>query len=146
MKSYDVIIVGAGHNGLVCAGYLAASGLDVLVLERSRRFGGPAAKIEFLPGYFSTVSNSPGSLEPKIARDLELERHGLRFLVQDPTLVHPLEDGRLFVAWRDRERTARQLDAFAPGEAARYDSLFKYIQDFADKLGISLFRPPPSLQ
>lgn len=144
--SFDAIVVGGGHNGLVCAGYLAGAGLRVLVLERAPRLGGPAAKVEVLPGYFTTMSNSPGSLEPKIARDLELERHGLTFLPQDPTLVHPLEDGRLFVAWRERERTAAQLESYAPGESARYDAMFKYVQDFADKLGISLFEPPPTLQ
>lgn len=146
MSRTDVIIIGGGHNGLVCAGYLAAAGLRVTVLESSSLLGGPAAKVEFLPGYFSTVTNSPGSLEPKIVRELELERFGLKFLPQDPTLVHPLEGDRLFVAWRERARTAAQLDAFAPGEAARYDALFKYVQDFADKLGISVFRPPPTLQ
>lgn len=115
-------------------------------MERGPRLGGPAGKVEFLPGYACTFSNSPGSLEPKIARDLELERHGLKFQTQDPTLVHPLDDGRLFVAWRDRARTAAQFDAFAPGEAQRYEAMFKYVQDFADKLGISVFRPPPTLQ
>ncbi|MCK6450930.1 MAG: NAD(P)/FAD-dependent oxidoreductase [Alphaproteobacteria bacterium] len=146
MTSHDVIVVGGGHNGLVCAAYLAGAGLDVLVLERGLRLGGPAGTVEFLPGYSCTYSNSPGSLEPKIARELELERHGLRFLAQDPTLVHPLGDGRLFVAWRDRDRTSAQFDAFAPGEARRYDAMFKYVQDFADRLGISLFRPPPTLR
>ncbi|MBI3706699.1 MAG: NAD(P)/FAD-dependent oxidoreductase, partial [Proteobacteria bacterium] len=145
MTSFDVAIVGGGHNALVCAGYLAGAGLQVVVLERSPRLGGPVAKVEFLPGYHCSFSNSPGSLEPKIARDLELERHGLHFKTQDPMLVHPLADGRLFVGWRERARNAAQLEAFAPGEAARYDDLFKYVQDFADKLGISLFRPPPTL-
>lgn len=146
MASFDAVVVGGGHNGLVSAGYLAGAGLKVVVLDRSPILGGPAAKREFLPGYFTTFSNSPGSLEPKIARDLELERHGLAFKLQNPTLVHPLEDGRLFVGWRERERNAAQFDAIAAGEAERYDRFFKFFQDFADKLGISLFRPPPTLQ
>ena len=145
-EPFDAIVVGGGHNGLACAGYLAGSGLRVLVLERRGRVGGPAAKVEFLPGYSTTYSNSPGSLEPKIVRDLELERHGLRYRLQNPMLVHPLEDGRLFVAWRDRARIKEQLESFAPGEAGRYDAFFRYLQTFADKLGISLFRPPPTLQ
>ena len=118
-KSYDVVIVGGGHNGLVCAGYLAGAGLSVCVVERSPILGGPAGKREFLPGYFTTYSNSPGSFEPKIAQELELQRHGLQFKPQDPTLVHPFDDGRLFVAWRDRKRTAEQFESFAPDEATR---------------------------
>jgi phytoene dehydrogenase-like protein len=143
---FDAVIVGGGHSGLVAAGYLAGAGLSVAVLEGGPRMGGPAATIEFLPGYRSTIANSPGSLEPKIVRDLELERFGLRFQPIDPTLVHPLADGRLFVGWRDKARTQAQIDAFAPGESARYDALFAYIEAFARKLGISVFRPPPSLQ
>jgi phytoene dehydrogenase-like protein len=145
-NSYDAIVIGGGHSGLVAAGYLAGAGLRVAVLERSERFGGPVATIEFMPGYRTTIANSPGSLEPKIVSDLELERHGLRFLPLDPTLVHPLADGSLFVGWRDRARTALQFDGYAPGEAARYDAFFAYLQAFAEKLGISVFRAPPTLQ
>jgi phytoene dehydrogenase-like protein len=145
MQSYDVIVVGGGHNGLVAAGYLSEAGLRVLVVEGRAQLGGPVARVEFMPGYKTTITNSPGSLEPRIVRDLELERHGLRFVKADPTLVHPLEDGRLFVAWRDKQRTQSQLEAFAPGEAARYEAMHVYLQEFADKLGISLFREPPSL-
>jgi phytoene dehydrogenase-like protein len=145
-NTYDALILGGGHSGLVAAGYLAGAGLSVAVLERGPRLGGPAATVEFMPGYRTTVANSPGSLEPKIVQDLELERHGLRFQPLDPTLVHPLADGSLFIGWRDRARTAAQFDAYAPGEAARYDAFFAYLDAFAQRLGISVFKPPPSLQ
>ncbi len=143
--NYEAIIVGGGHNGLVAASYLAAAGLAVVVLEAAPRLGGPAATVEFMPGYRTAISNSPGSLEPKIVADLALERHGLRFIRPDPTLVHPLTDGRLYVGWRDQARNAEQLERFAPGEAARYKSFFDYLQNFAERLGISLFAPPPTL-
>lgn len=145
-KRPDVIVVGGGHNGLVAACYLGAAGLRVLVLEAADRLGGPVATVEFMPGYFSTITNSPGSLEPKIVKDLNLERFGLEFVRPDPTLVQPLEGGHLYVGWRDPARNNAQLEAFAPGEASRYQAFFNYIQRFADRLGISLFEPPPSLQ
>jgi phytoene dehydrogenase-like protein len=147
---FEAIVVGGGHNGLVAAAYLGRAGLRTLVIEASPRLGGPAATLEFMPGYFTTVANSPGSLEPKIVEDLELERYGLKFVRPDPTLVHPLasESGgdRLYVGWRDPARNHAQLETYAPGEAKRYDAFFAYLQRFADRLGISIFEPPPSLQ
>lgn len=143
---YDAIVIGGGHNGLVAASYLGRAGLKTLVVEASPRLGGPAATIEFMPGYFTTIANSPGSLEPKIVNDLELERLGLKFVRPDPTLVQPLTDGRLYVGWRDPARNNAQLETFAPGESARYEAFFAYLQRFADRLGISIFEPPPTLQ
>jgi len=143
---FDAIVVGGGHNGLVAAAYLCHAGLKTLVVEANPRLGGPAATLEFMPGYFTTIANSPGSLEPKVVSDLELERHGLKFVRPDPTLVQPLDGGRLYVGWRDPARNQAQIEAFAPGEAARYDAFFAYLQRFADRLGISIFEPPPSLQ
>jgi phytoene dehydrogenase-like protein len=144
-RRFDAIIVGGGHNGLVAGGYLAATGLAVLIVEAAPRVGGPAATVEFMPGYRTSISNSPGSLEPKVVADLELERHGLRFTRPDPTLVHPLPGERLYVGWRDPARNAAQLERFATGEAARYQAFFDYLQNFANRLGISLFGPPPTL-
>ena len=145
-RRFEAIVVGGGHNGLVAAAYLGRAGLRTLVIEASPRLGGPAATVEFMPGYFTTVANSPGSLEPKIVEDLELERYGLKFVRPDPTLVQPLEGDRLYVGWRDPARNHAQLDTYAPGESKRYDAFFAYLQRFADRLGISIFEPPPSLQ
>ena len=75
-----IVIVGAGHNGLVAACYLARAGLKPLVLERRNVVGGAAVTEEFYPGYrCSTLAHSAGPLLPRVARDLRLERHGLEF-------------------------------------------------------------------
>lgn len=144
-ESYDAVIVGGGHNGLVAAGYLGRAGLRVLVVEARDRLGGPAGTWEFIPGYRTAVTNSPGSLEPRFVEELELRKHGLAFHTVDPTLVQPLERERLFVGHRDRARTSAQLDAFHPGDAAGYAALFAHVQSFADRARVSLFREPPTL-
>ncbi|MCG8358961.1 MAG: NAD(P)/FAD-dependent oxidoreductase [Kiloniellales bacterium] len=146
MSDHDVLILGGGHNGLVAAGYLAAAGLNVAIAERNDFVGGPAARREFMPGYFSTITNSPGSLEPVIVSDMRLTDFGLRFVRPDPTLVHPLKHSRPFIGWRERLRTEEILESFAQGEAERYNAFNAYLEEFARKLGISLFREPPTLK
>ncbi|MCS5556347.1 MAG: FAD-dependent oxidoreductase, partial [Arenicellales bacterium] len=107
-NKYDVVVVGAGHNGLTCAGYLARAGLKVLVLERRDRVGGLCTEYEFMPGFKASMPNSPGSLEPKVVSDLELKKFGLEFRSPDPSLVVPFPDGRAMVAWRDPQQTAEE--------------------------------------
>jgi len=85
---YDVVVVGAGHNGLTCAGYLARAGLKVLVLERRDRVGGLCTEYEFMPGFTASMPNSPGSLEPKVVSDLELKKFGLEFRSPDPLWLY----------------------------------------------------------
>lgn len=87
-EDYDVILVGAGHNGLVCAGYLAKAGRKVLVLESGDTAGGAAATREFAPGYsVSSCAQWLYQLHPQVSRDLELERHGLQLAAKDVASV-----------------------------------------------------------
>lgn len=142
---FDAIVIGAGHNGLVTAAYLARSGLSVALLEARPVLGGPVGTYEFLPGYRAAFTNSPGSLEQKVVQDLDLAAHGLRFIRPDPTLVHRFDSGA-FIGWRDRARVAAQLDACAPGEAARYGDLLNDLEALARALGISLYEPARDLE
>jgi len=141
---YDVAVLGAGHNGLVAAAYLARAGLSVIVLERRQILGGPVGTYEFLPGYRTAFTNSPGSLDPRVVEELDLKSHGLRFVRPDPTLVHHFPD-RPFIAWRDSDKTRPQFDAFAAGDADRYKYLVGRLEDLARKLNISVYEPAPDL-
>jgi phytoene dehydrogenase-like protein len=107
----DVAIVGAGHNGLVAAAYIARAGLRVTAFERRDIVGGACVTEELWPG----VRASPGAytlslLRSEIVRDLELERHGLSVRVHEPYLFAPFPDGRRVVSWSDSERTHAQLE------------------------------------
>lgn len=143
-SAYDAIVVGGGHNGLVAAFYLAEAGSRVLVLERRERVGGPVATVEFFPGYRSAMTNSPGSLEPKIVHDMALESHGLRWIKPDPAVVMPFPDGRFFVGWRDQNKTREMLRRFSARDAEAYARVFAFFDDFARRIGVSVFEPPPS--
>ncbi|MBM3573211.1 MAG: NAD(P)/FAD-dependent oxidoreductase, partial [Alphaproteobacteria bacterium] len=146
VQRFDALVVGGGHNGLVAAFYLARAGLKVAVLERRHIVGGPCARVEYFPGYFSSITNSPGSLEPKIVRDMELERHGLKFIQANPTLVHPFYGDRAFIGWREREKTDKLMTEFSAKDAVAYHQIFDFLNAFGAKLGVSLFKPPPTLQ
>jgi phytoene dehydrogenase-like protein len=121
----DAVVIGAGHNGLVAAAYLARAGLDVEVFERRDIVGGACVTEELWPG----VRASPGAytlslLRAEIIRDLDLAGHGLRVDVHEPYLFAPFPDGRKVVTWSSRERTHAQLArdwsaADADGYAAR---------------------------
>ena len=104
-KSYDAIVVGAGHNGLTAAAYLARGGLSTLVLERREIVGGCCVTEEIMPGCrASTTSYIASMLRPTVIRDLNLSAHGLRMVPCDPALVVPFPDGQAVPWWADRAR------------------------------------------
>ena len=116
-NSYDAIIVGGGHNGLVTAAYLAKAGKRVLVLERRHLLGGAAVSEEIFPGFtYSVFSYVVSLLRPEIIRDLELPRHGLQILPLEST-VTPLPNGDYLAGWGDADLTRREIYRHSPKDA-----------------------------
>src|SRR3989475_550267 len=114
---YDAIVVGGGHNGLVCAAYLARAGRKTLVLERRPLVGGAAVTEEVFPGFkFSVFSYVVSLLRPEIIRDLDLPRHGLQILPLEST-VTPLDNGDYLASWSDPDETRRELCRHSPRDA-----------------------------
>src|SRR5215831_8680590 len=95
MQTYDVVVIGGGHNGLTCAAYLGMAGLKVTVLERRSVVGGAAVTEEFYPGFRNSVAAYTVSLlNPRIIRDLDLPAHGLRIVERELSNFLPTADGR----------------------------------------------------
>jgi phytoene dehydrogenase-like protein len=139
---YDVVIVGGGHNGLVCAAYLARAGRQVLVLERRERVGGAAMTEEVFPGFrFSVFSYVVSLLRPEIIRDLELPRHGLHILPLESTLT-PLENDYL-AQWNDHDQNRRELARHSLRDAEAYDEFGLMLHQMARAIKPLLALAPP---
>ena len=141
--TYDAIIVGGGHNGLVAAAYLARAGRRVLVLERRHLVGGAAVTEEIFPGYkFSVFSYVVSLLRPEIIRDLNLPGHGLQVLPLESTLT-PLPNGDYLASWADHDATRRELLRHSPVDAEAYDEFGRLMHHMAMAVRPILGMIPP---
>lgn len=135
-RNYDVIIIGAGHNGLVTAAYLARAGQRVLVLERREVVGGACVSEEVWPGYkVSTAAYVSSLLRPHIIRDLDLKRHGLEFLPRNPSSFTPLPDGRYLLLGPARDFNLGEIAKFSARDAEafpRYEAMLERVADFVE--------------
>jgi phytoene dehydrogenase-like protein len=138
----DALIIGGGHNGLVCAAYLAATGLKVTVLERRRIVGGAAVTEEFHPGFRNSVASYTVSLlNPKVIRDLDLARHGLRVVERRAANFLPTADGRYLLTGEGR--TQSEVARFSARDAARLPEYGARLEAIADVLrDLALTTPP----
>src|SRR5438046_1018271 len=128
---YEVIVIGAGHNGLTAAAYLARAGRRVLVLERRHLVGGAAVSEEVFPGFrFSVCSYVVSLLRPEIIRELELPRHGLEMLPLDGTFT-PMPDGHYLWRFDDHAATRREICRHSRRDAEAYDEYGKAMVDMA---------------
>lgn len=140
-ENHDIVIIGGGHNGLVCAFYLAKAGFKVKVLERRGVVGGAAVTEEFHPGFRNSVASYTVSLlNPKVIADLDLHRHGLKIVERRLANFLPLPDGNYIKGGEGVTRS--EIARFSARDAERYDAYGAEIDAIADVLrGLVLQQP-----
>jgi phytoene dehydrogenase-like protein len=144
MNETDVVIIGAGHNGLTCAAYLAAAGLRVRVVERRKVVGGAAVTEEFAPGFRNSVAAYTVSLlNPKIISDLKLAEHGLKIVERRVQNFLPSPDGSILVTGEGR--TKESLAKLSPHDAEALEGFNRKLEEIADVLRAFVLRAPPNL-
>lgn len=144
MSTYDAIIIGAGHNGLTCAAYLAMGGMRVKVVERRKVVGGAAVTEEFHPGFRNSVAAYTVSLlNPKVIADLRLHEHGLRVIERRAQNFLPTPDGHHLVTGEGRTEAA--IARLNPRDASRYIAFARDLEAIADVLRAFVLRAPPNL-
>src|SRR6516164_6135304 len=145
MARYDVIIIGAGHNGLVCAAYLARAGRRVLVLERREMVGGCAVTEEIWPGYrVSTAAYLTSLLQERIIEELELPRFGYQVDAKDPAFFSVFPDGRHFFMWQDRSKTLAEIAKFSRHDAEVYPAYEDQLERISQVVETLLLTTPPA--
>jgi len=144
--NYDAIIIGAGHNGLVTACYLARAGWKVLVLERRYIVGGACVTEETFPGFkVSTAAYVNSLFRKEIIRDLHLAKHGFAVLERNPSSFTPFPDGRSLLMGPDNELTLREIAKFNVRDAENYPKYNAMLERVADVVEPTLLLRPPNL-
>ncbi len=142
---YDAIIVGAGHNGLVAACYLAGAGLNVCMVERYHEVGGAAITEELIPGFRVSTGSYVLSLAPrKIFDELGAWDEGIELLERNPRFFAPFPDGRYLTWWSDREQCMAEIRKFSEKDARNYDRYDDFTERAARVMDKFILRRPPS--
>ncbi|MBC5809329.1 MAG: NAD(P)/FAD-dependent oxidoreductase [Candidatus Eremiobacteraeota bacterium] len=145
MKSYDAIVIGGGHNGLVTAAYLARAKRSVLVLERRYLVGGACVTEETFPGYkVSTAAYVNSLFRPEIVRDLKLHAYGFELLERNPSSFSPFPDGRSLMLGADATFNEREIAKFSARDAERYPQYVAMLERVAALVEPTLLQTPPN--
>ena len=143
---YDAIVIGAGHNGLTAAAYLARAGLSVLVVERREIVGGCCVTEEIAPGCrVSTTSYVASMLRPEVISELRLADHGLRMIPCDPAIQVPFPDEHVVPWWTDRERARTEFSKISAKDAVRFVQVDDQLKKLARYLQPFFLEPPPEI-
>src|SRR5579884_335457 len=145
-NSRDIVVIGAGHNGLVTAFYLAKAGFKPLVLERRDQVGGAAITEEFHPGFRSSVlAYSAGPLRPDIVRDMQLEKCGLKIAVPGTAVTSLSPDGLALVLSGDFKKAAEEISKFSAKDAGRYADFHSALEKTSRVISKALAMTPPEI-
>jgi phytoene dehydrogenase-like protein len=145
-KTYDAIVIGAGHNGLTAAAYLAGAGLSTLVLERREIVGGCCVTEEIAPGCrVSTTSYIASMLRPEVIRDLRLGDFGLRMVPCDPAIQVAFPDGRVVPWWAQRDRAVTEFRKYSARDAETFVRVDDELKKLARYLQPFFLEPPPEV-